>query len=65
MFPKNWNEERIVLEVKSAWGSKDFKIEKTMRGKEWSGTSISGVKIKGYINPDKVTAFPEYEGVKK
>ena len=65
MFPKNWNEERIILEVKSAWGGKDFKIEKTMRGKEWSGTSISGVKIKGYINPDKVTAFPEYGGVKK
>ena len=63
MFPKNWNEEQIILEVKSAWGSKDFKIIDDLNiGRIWQGTSKSGVKIKGYVNKNKVTAFPLYNG---
>lgn len=64
MFPKDWSENRIKEEIRSAWNSSNFKVTITNRGKEWSGTADSGIKIKGFINKDKTTAFPEYEGGK-
>lgn len=64
MFPKDWDDIKIKEEIKSAWNSDDFKVTITSNGKEWSGTADSGIKIKGYINPTKTTAFPEYEGDK-
>lgn len=64
MFPKDWNEDKIKAEIKSAWDSNDFVSKTTNKGKEWSGTSSSGIKIRGYINKDSTTAFPEYRGDK-
>ena len=62
MFPKNWNENKIIEEIKGAWNSSDLKIKETNRSREWSGTSPSVIKIKGYVNEDKVTAYPKYGG---
>lgn len=64
MFPKDWSEERIKEEIKSAWNSKDFNIESTAKGNKWSGTTPDGIKVEGYINSDKVTAYPKYGGKK-
>ncbi|MCI7223112.1 EndoU domain-containing protein [Fusobacterium sp.] len=61
MFPNNWNEERIKEEIKSAWESKNFTLTEDIYGKSWTGTSKSGVEIKGFINKDKTTAFPLYK----
>ena len=61
MFPKDWSEERIKEEIKSAWDSRDFIIEFNNTGKNWYGTSKSGIKIKGYVNKDRITAFPIYK----
>lgn len=62
MFPFNWTEERIKSEIRSAWDSKEFRVITNARGKSWQGTSESGIKIEGYINPDKTTAYPIYNG---
>lgn len=62
MFPKNWNENKIIEEIKGAWNSSDLKITKTNKGNVWSGTSPSGIKIEGYVNEDKATAYPIYGG---
>jgi hypothetical protein len=60
MFPVSWSEDRVKAEVSSAWNAKDYKVE----GVRWSGTSNSGVKIGGFITPNK-TAYPIYNGGKK
>lgn len=64
MFPRDWTEEKIKAEIKGAWESADFKSEINSKGNEWSGTAPSGIKIEGYINSDKVTAYPKYRGDK-
>lgn len=71
MFPKDWDDDRIKEEIKSAWDSNDFGITNDdVNGKSWTGTSKSGVEIKGFINKEKngdkviekITAFPLYKG---
>ncbi|MCI7223119.1 MAG: EndoU domain-containing protein [Fusobacterium sp.] len=65
MFPKDWDDDRIKEEIKSAWESKNFTLTEDIYGKSWTGTSKSGVEIKGFINKDKTTAFPLYkEGIR-
>lgn len=54
MFPVSWDEDRIKEEVKSAWNSEDFEIINN----NWKGTSKSGIEINGFINSNRVTAFP-------
>lgn len=58
MFPVSWDEDRIKEEVKSAWNSEDFEIISVNYGKKWRGTSKSGIEINGFINSNRVTAFP-------
>lgn len=55
MFPKTWNEVKVKSEIESAWNS----IDKLIEGNKWSGTSNSGIRIEGYVQP-KTTAFPIY-----
>lgn len=62
MFPKEWDEDRIKEEIKSAWNSSSFKIKTDTYGKTWTGTSKSGIEIKGFINNEKTTAYPLYKG---
>lgn len=62
MFPANWSEEKIKEEIKSAWNSSSFKIKTDTYGKTWTGTSKSGIEIKGFINNEKTTAYPLYKG---
>ena len=54
MFPKDWDEARIRAEVTSAWEKRIVKDDR------WKGTSSSGVKIEGFISPNR-TAYPIYE----
>ena len=45
---------RIRAEVTSAWEKRIVKDDR------WKGTSSSGVKIEGFISPNR-TAYPIYE----
>ena len=63
MFPDSWSESRIKQEISGAWNSSDFNSQITKNGTEWSGTSPSGIKIKGYIKNNGTTAYPIYQGV--
>ena len=54
MFPKDWDEARMRAEVTSAWESR------IVENNKWVGTSSSGVRIEGFISPNK-TAYPIYE----
>lgn len=58
MFPEEWNVERVIDEINSAWENR-----KDYNGKEsnmWQGRSKSGVLIRGYKKP-RITAYPVYE----
>ena len=55
MFPKDWDATKIQTEIDSAWND----TNKTVVRNKWSGTSSSGVKIEGFIEP-KTTAYPVY-----
>ena len=57
-FPREWDSKKIEWEVKGAWNSDSFSIN----GREWNGFSPSGLEIKGYVNTDRITAYPIYNG---
>ena len=60
MFPKNWDAAKIQSEIDSAWADP----KRVILDNKWSGTSSSGVKIEGFIQP-RTTAYPIYSGSKK
>jgi len=51
MFPDDWSGDRIKAEVNAAFQNK------TVSGNTWSGTTPSGVKVQGYLQP-KTTVYP-------
>nr|WP_296231075.1 EndoU domain-containing protein [Pseudomonas sp. UBA4617] len=53
MFPKSWSSDRIKVEVDVAFKNK------TITGNKWTGTTPSGVKVEGYLNP-KTTVIRSY-----
>ncbi len=53
MFPKDWNEEKIMNEIDSAGNNRKQHSDPH----KWVGESSSGVFIEGYLTPRK-TAFP-------
>ena len=55
MFPQDWNRERIIDEINSAWKNQ---LPNTAENR-WKGISKSGITIEGYKHP-KPTAFPIY-----
>jgi hypothetical protein len=61
MFPVDWNEKRIKVEIDSAW--KNRKSDPSDQNK-WIGTSVSGVKMSGHLSP-RITAYPLHIGRKK
>lgn len=60
MFPKNWTADRIKVEIDGAWANR--KIDPT-NSNIWLGTTASGVKVQGYIQPN-TTVYPVYQGPK-
>ncbi|MBI5256101.1 MAG: EndoU domain-containing protein [Burkholderiales bacterium] len=52
MFPDSWSADRVKVEVDAAYQNK------TVSGNKWSGTTPSGVKVEGYLNP-KTTVYPK------
>ncbi|ASA57853.1 hypothetical protein BSQ33_19200 [Vibrio gazogenes] len=56
MFPKDWDETRVKVEVDAAWNSPN----KIVDGDFWSSTTPSGVKVEGYISP-RTTVYPVYQ----
>jgi hypothetical protein len=61
MFPKDWDAQRVQVEIDHAWNNRIPHPDGT-QGK-WEGTSISGVKMEGYESP-RATAYPVH-GSKK
>jgi Bacterial EndoU nuclease len=57
MFPKEWTETRIKVEVDAAWNSP----QKTIVGDRWFSKTPSGVEVVGYLSP-RVTVYPVYQG---
>ena len=53
MFPDSWSADRVKVEVDAAYQSR------TITGNMWTGTTPSGVVVRGYLNP-KTTAYPVY-----
>jgi filamentous hemagglutinin len=51
MFPDSWTANRIKVEVDFAFRNK------TISGNTWTGTTPSGVQVRGYLTP-AVTAYP-------
>lgn len=60
MFPKSWTVDRIKVEIDVAWTNR--KIDPT-NPNIWLGTTASGVKVQGYIQPN-TTVYPVYQGPK-
>jgi hypothetical protein len=56
MFPKDWDAAKIQTEIESAWAMKTIDSTDPNR---WSGRSLSGITIRGYLDP-RTTAFPVY-----
>lgn len=56
-FPDSWSQQKIKEEVSGA-----FKNKTTAADGKWLGTSPSGVKIEGYLDPhgNIATAYPKY-----
>ena len=54
-YPDTWTQGRVLLEVRGAYGARNV-----INGNRWEGTSPSGIRIRGYLNPDGSinTAFP-------
>lgn len=51
MFPHSWDTNKVKNEVNEAFKNK------TVNGNMWTGTTPSGVKVKGYLQP-KTTVYP-------
>jgi hypothetical protein len=52
LFPDSWTADRIKVEVDAAFQNR------TVVGNKWTGTTPSGVKVEGYLNP-KTTVYPK------
>lgn len=57
MFPKDWDAQKVQVEIESAWARRTSVANQPNM---WSGTSDSGVKIQGYLEP-RTTAYPVRE----
>jgi filamentous hemagglutinin len=53
MFPDSWSADRVKVEVDAAYQNR------TINGNMWTGTTPSGVVVRGYLNP-KTTVYPVY-----
>ena len=53
MFPDSWSADRVKIEVDAAFQNR------TVNGNKWSGTTPSGVRVEGYLQP-KTTVYPIY-----
>uniref|UniRef100_UPI001EEC11A3 EndoU domain-containing protein n=1 Tax=Vibrio vulnificus TaxID=672 RepID=UPI001EEC11A3 len=53
MFPDTWSADRVKVEVGAAYKNR------IVVGNKWQGTTPSGVKVEGYLNP-KTTVYPIY-----
>ncbi|WP_198403038.1 EndoU domain-containing protein [Pseudoalteromonas sp. 1_2015MBL_MicDiv] len=53
MFPDSWTADRIKVEVDIAYKNK------VIDGEMWTGTTPSGIKVKGWLEP-KTTVYPLY-----
>ena len=52
LFPDSWTADRIKVEVDAAFQNR------TVVGNKWTGTTPSGVKVEGFLNP-KTTVYPK------
>ncbi|WP_028670627.1 RHS repeat-associated core domain-containing protein [Saccharospirillum impatiens] len=52
MFPDAWDAERLKREVDFAY------FNRTVIGNKWTGTTQSGVRVEGYLQP-KATVYPK------
>lgn len=53
MFPDDWSADKLKAEVNTAYENK------TILGNQWIGTTPSGVRVKGYLDP-KTTVYPMF-----
>ena len=53
MFPDSWSADRVKVEVDAAYQNR------TVTGNMWTGTTPSGVVVKGYLNPN-TTVYPSH-----
>lgn len=53
MFPDSWSADRVKIEVDAAFKKRTVNVNK------WSGTTPSGVRVEGYLQP-KTTVYPIY-----
>jgi len=60
MFPKNWDADRIKMEIDAAWNDPN----KLVQGDKWTSVTPSGVKVEGWIAP-KTTVYPIYQTPKQ
>jgi YD repeat-containing protein len=59
MFPKDWSETRIKVEVDAAWNS----ANKVVIGDKWQSVTPSGVRVEGWVAP-RTTVYPVYQAPK-
>ena len=55
-FPDDWTHERVKAEVEGAFDKRVY--PDSAKPEKWTGTSPSGVRIDGYDNPARTTAYP-------
>ena len=55
MFPDSWSANRVKYEVDSAYKNRTEFIDRGQ--KLWEGITPSGVKVRGYLEPD-TTVYP-------
>lgn len=59
MFPRSWDANQIKNKVEHAFANRVVTVK--MRGgrptKMWEGTTPSGVKVEGYLEPN-ITVYP-------
>ena len=53
LFPDSWTANRIKVEVDAAYQNR------SIIGNKWSGTTPSGVRVEGFVNP-KTTVYPKF-----
>lgn len=52
LFPDSWSANRIKVEVDAAFQNRNIV------GNKWTGTTPSGVRVEGYLNP-RTTVYPK------
>jgi hypothetical protein len=59
-FPDEWSHERVKVEVEAAYERRVYPDPNNPR--KWAGVSPSGVRIEGYDDPTRTTAYPVRAG---